>query len=683
MDYRVNASIITCLAALWIINNSAIAQQDCEYAPSAKVQKLLEQSEDKKKYDNDKRKAFLEEALELDENCLPCMHKLGVSSFKSAKHSGASFSEAESKLSKLVELCPEYHSDPYYYLGAIAYASREYDKAEQYFEKYLRFPGDDESKFLKDYDKNCEEIREALPFVSFWREFYSSTAEFTPRVVAGVSGKGDEYLPALSPDNELMFYTRKYEKKAKGDMVARMVEEFTVSRRTDINSEFDGGEPLPRPFNLGDNYGGASISLNNKEMFITKKNPKGSNPENFDIYVTRFRKEYDAKQAAEVFKWSELEELGPEINTPDGWEAQPSLSADGNMLFFATVRPACIAAKDGNGPSTDIFYSERKPDGSWAQAQSLGDVINTSGNEKAPFMHSDSRTLYFASTGHLGAGGYDIFFAKMNDDGTWQEPQNIGHPINTENDEHGLIVATDGALAYYATRGLSGLLGFDIASFAMPEKAKPEKVILVKGEVKDENGEVVRNAEIELKYAQSREVQKLTIDEDDGKYAAVVNMSKGEDVLLSVKGENVAFNSRIIARADEPVQPAVVKLDMETGELAANKTFVMNDIYYGTNSADIDEASKLILDEFAIYLNEHPTLIIEIQGHTDDVGPDEANLALSMDRAFEVKGYLETKGVAGKRITAKGFGETKPVVENSTPEGRARNRRTEFAVKKM
>jgi len=679
----VNSLKISCFSAALLLTYSLFAQQECDFAPSPKVQKLLEQSEDKKKYDNDKRKAFLEEALELDENCLPCLHKLGVSSFKSAKHSGASFSEAESKLSSLIVRCPDFHSDPYYYLGAMAYASREYEKAEMYFDKYLHFSGDDESKFLKDYDKNCEEIREALPSVSFWKEFYSSTLEFKPRVVAGVSGKGDEYLPALSPDNELMFYTRKYEKKAKGDLVARLVEEFTVSRRADINSEFDGGEPLAPPFNLGDNYGGASISLNNKEMFITKKNPKGSNPENFDIYLTRFRKEYDAKQGSEVFKWSTLEELGEEINTTDGWEAQPSLSADGNMLFFATVRPACIPAKDGSGPSTDIFFSERRPDGSWTPARSLGTTINTSGNEKAPFMHSDSRTLYFASTGHLGAGGYDIFFAKMNDDGTWQTPRNIGHPINTEKDEHGLIVATDGALAYYATRGLNGLQGFDIASFTMPEKAKPEKVILVKGEVKNESGEVVRNAEIELKYAQSKEVQKLTVDENDGKYAAVVNMSKGEDVLLSVKGENVAFNSRIIARADEPVQPAVVKLDMETGELAANKTFIMNDIFYGTNSATIDIASKLVLDEFALYLNEHPSLVIEIQGHTDDVGADDANMSLSMDRAFEVKGYLESKGVAGKRITAKGFGETRPVANNSTPEGKARNRRTEFAVKKM
>jgi tetratricopeptide (TPR) repeat protein len=608
MNIPVYYRLFALIAFVFLSNKLSFSQEECDYTPSEKVAKLLEQSEDKKKYDNDKRKQFLEQALEQDENCLPCLHKMGVTAFKSSKHSGASFSEAESLLERLVEKCPDYHSDPYYYLGAMKYATGQYADAKKYFDKYIHFPDDDQSKFYKDYDKNYEEVMGALPSVNFYEEFYGQSFEFKPRIVNGVSGKGDEYLPALSPDNELMFYTRKYEKKAKGDIVARWVEEFTMSRRTDINATFDGGEPLPAPFNLGDNYGGATISLNNKEMFITKKVPKGVNPENFDLFVTRFRKEYDQKEAREIYKWSELEDLGTNINTDDGWEAQPSLSADGNMLFFATVRPACIATSEGS-PSTDIFVSDRGKDGKWGPARSIGNVINTAGHEKAPFMHSDSKTLYFASTGHMGGGGYDIFYAKMNDDGSWTTPKNIGSPINTEQDEHGLIVSTDGALAYYATRGLSGTLGFDVASFELPEKAKPEKVMLVKGEVKGEDGEPVKDAKVEIKYAQSKEITEIEIDDDDGKYAAVVNVSKGEDVILNVSGENVAFNSRIISRKEETEAPAVVKLTMKVEEIEANKPFIINDILYTTNSADFDEASGLILNEFAEYLKNHPSLI--------------------------------------------------------------------------
>lgn len=676
---RTKLYALTVLIAFCSFGSSA--QKDCDYEPGDKVAKLLSKAEDKKKYDSDKRKEFYQDALEEDENCLPCLMEMGSNAFKSSKHSGSSFNTAENYLEKLIEICPEYHSEPYYFLGAINYANRNYEKALTYFEKFLRFPDDDESKFNRNYEKLYAEVEEAMPHVEFYHEFYDDPIDFKPIVVTGVSGQGDEYLPMLSPDNELMFYTRKYSKKAKGDIVARQVEEYTVSQRKDINTEFDDGDPLPPPFNLGDNYGGSTISINNKEMYITKKNPVGSNPENFDIYRTTFEKVVD-KNGKESYKWSELEKLGDNVNTDMGWEAQPSLSADGKQLYFATVRPECKASKSGD-PSTDIFYSERQADGSWGPAKSIGDVINTTGNEKAPFMHSDSKTLYFASTGRMGAGGYDIYYSRMQDNGEWSEPKNLGHPVNTQEDEHGMIVSTDGELAYFASRGRRGVGGFDIISFKMPEKAKPEKVILVKGELTKEDGKPFENARVELKYAQSKEIEEVEVDKDDGKYAAIVNVERGEDVVMSVKGDGVAYNSKLIASKDDEVQPSVIKYNLEASSIKANKPFVINDIYYSTNSADIDERSKVILDDFAQYLLDNPKLYIEIGGHTDDIGADDANLALSMDRAFEVKGYLERQGVPGKRITAKGYGETKPVVPNDSEENRKLNRRTEFMVKKM
>lgn len=671
-------SIFIFLSLIFMNTSIVLAQDECDYSPGSKAAKLIEKAENKKKYDADKRKEFYRDALEEDESCLPCLLELGSSSFKSAKHSGASFSEAENYLERLSDKCENYHSEVYYFLGAIHYADHEYEDALLYFEKFLRFPDEDPSKFNRNYDKKYAEVEEALPYVSFYNEFYGDEIDFSPRVVEGVCSSGDEYLPMISPDNELMFYTRKYSHKAKGDYVARMVEEFTMSRREDINAIFDSGEALPPPFNQGDNYGGATISINNKEMYITKKNPVGSNPENFDIYKTTFER-YTNEKGQIAYKWSELELLGPNVNTENGWEAQPSLSADGNELYFATVRPECIPNKNGE-PSTDIFVSLRSSDGTWQAAQSLGSIINTSGNDKAPFMHSDSKTLYFASTGQMGVGGYDLFFSKLSDDGEWTEPKNLGHPICTPEDEHGLVVSTDGAVAYFASKGRRGPGGFDVLSFELPEKARPEKVVLLKGELTDDQGEPVDDARIELKYAQSKEVEQVEIDPDDGKYATIVNVERNEDVILTVKGEDVAFNSRLVAKKDEKVQPAVVKIDMEASEVKENKAFIINDIYYTTNSADIDEASKAILDEFAEYLKEKTSLYIEIGGHTDDIGADADNLALSMDRAFEVKGYLESKGIAGKRITAKGYGETKPFVPNDSPLNRAKNRRTEFTV---
>jgi outer membrane protein OmpA-like peptidoglycan-associated protein len=205
--------------------------------------------------------------------------------------------------------------------------------------------------------------------------------------------------------------------------------------------------------------------------------------------------------------------------------------------------------------------------------------------------------------------------------------------------------------------------------------------MLVKGEVKKKDGEPPVNAEVEIKYTGSGEVDKVKVNEDDGSYAAIMKVGTKEDVVLSVKGEDVAFNTRIIAHKEDSVPPVVIKLDMKTEVLQDNQPFPIDDIRYGTNKADLLGSSFLILNEFAQYLKEHPNMIVEIRGHTDASGSDQANLALSMDRAFEVMSYLVQQGIEGKRLSAKGFGETMPIASNDSEDGRAKNRRTEFFVK--
>lgn len=667
---------------LLLLPFAALNGQNCDYEPDAKVAKLLEKSQDKKKYDSDKRYAFLEDALEEDEFCFPALLELGESSFKRAKRARSSFGQAEGYFSKVKDECPEYHSRMYYYLGAICYAEQRYEEAKEYFDMFIHFPDDDPSKYDKNYEKLYAEVEGALPYIDFYNDYYRHGDQLKTELVSGVSTTKDEYLPAISPDGEIMFYTRKYMKKAKGDIVSRQVEEFTWSHRSDINAIFNEGDALPRPFNMGDNYGGASISVDNRELFVAKKNPVPGNDQNIDIFSCSYEYVYDEIQKKKVYKWSELTDLGPNINTEMGWESQPSLSGDGKTLFFATVRENTIPDSQGN-PSTDIFYSERQADGSWGEVKSAGELINTPFNDKAPFMHSDSKTLYFASDRKPGGGGYDIWYTRQLEDGKWEQPRNIGAPINSEDDEHGLIVSADGEEAFFASRRVKGSRGLDIYSFPLPEDARPEKVVILKGQVTDEAGEVPVDATVEVKYAQSEEIEEVSVSKDDGRYAMVVNVSRDEDVLVKVKAKEAAFNTHVLYDKDEPKVPSVVKLEVETQKLERSKPFIIPDIYYSTNSSDINRSSKLILKEFAEYLSENPKIHVEIGGHTDDTGGDADNLALSMDRAFEVKGYLESLGISGQRISAKGYGETKPIADNSSSDGRAKNRRTEFVITRM
>lgn len=666
--------LLTLLLGVW----RASAQESCDYEASAKIQKWIDQSKDTKKYSGEERLAFLDKSLEEDPNCLPCLMRLGELEFLRSKRSGGSFQSAQLRFETLHSICSEYHSESWYFLGAMYYADKNYEQAEVAFEKFLRFPDSDPSKFEKDYQKKYDEVEEALKSVKAYAAIYRDPIDFQPKKVSGVSSGDDDYLPLISPDGEIMFFTRKKFKQAKGDYETRLVEEFTWCKRPDINAYFNSGDALPEPFNLGDSYGGATVSVDNKEMIVAKKNPKPSNPQNIDLFSTRYERTTD-KSGSLVYVWSPLVDLGPSINTDSGWEAQPSLSGDGQFLFFAAVREECM--KDANGNfSHDLFYSQRQADGSWSVCQPLPSNINTRGQEKAPFMHSDSRTLYFSSNGHISVGGMDLFYCKLNDDGSFSAPTNIGYPINNEEDQLGIIVASDGDVAYFGANKLNGEKGWDIYEFKMPEKAKPERVAIMKGAVTTPDQQPAQQAQVELKYAQSGASEKVKVNADDGTYAAIVKLSKKEDVLLTVEGEGIAFNSRIISRKENEKQPVVMKLDMEAAQEDADTPFVINDIVYTTNKAEMQEDSKLILAEFAAYLKKKPELRIEIRGHTDNVGNDQNNMALSADRAFEVLNYLASLGVEGTRMTAKGYGETKPIGDNDTEEGRKKNRRTEFVI---
>jgi outer membrane protein OmpA-like peptidoglycan-associated protein/tetratricopeptide (TPR) repeat protein len=661
---------ISFLALAFLFSISLFGQEECEQDLSSKTLKLLDKAK-AKNTSRQERIDYLEEALEIDDNCIECLYLLGLDQFKRAKSSGGSYNSSEESFKRLIELCPEYHSDPYYYLGLIYYGRNNETLSLKYFKEYVAFPTDDPAKFSKDQEKNYEDVLEVIKDLEFRAEFYGNPVAFNPVKVMDISTKNDEYLPTLSPDNEIIFITRKSMIKAKGDLFSREVEELTWGRRMDMHSNFDEGYAMEAPFNLGDNYGGVSLSINNKEMFVTVCKPRSDGYNNCDIYVSHFQRNYDEKNGNFDWGWTELENLGPNINTPDGWEAQPSISGDGMTLYFATARESSI------DHSIDIFYSQRNPDHSWGVAKTLGNPINTKGNEKSPFIHSDSKTLYFACDSRKGAGGYDIYYSRFQADSSWSEPANIGYPINSDKDEHGLIVSTDGKTAYYASNQIQGHSGYDIYSFELPKEAKPESVVLLKGEVDRSESDIVEDIKVTVKNVQTEKVKEVELDQDDGKFTVVMNVEKN-DFIVEIEKEGAPFEAHVYTKEND--EEAVAKVDYKAKELTVNEEYIINDIYYETNSADFDNASAIMLTAFAEYLKKNKNIKVIIQGHTDNVGDDLANYALSADRAFTVKQFLETKGVAESRIDFKGLGESDPIATNDTEEGRAQNRRTTFKV---
>ncbi len=202
----------------------------------------------------------------------------------------------------------------------------------------------------------------------------------------------------------------------------------------------------------------------------------------------------------------------------------------------------------------------------------------------------------------------------------------------------------------------------------------------MRGEVKDEQGELVRDAEIMLHFVESKRVERVEIDEEDGTYATIINVDT-EPVVMTIEKEGHAFQAQLYT--SESAMEVIVEKDVEIKKVELGKTYTIDDINYATNSAEIDESSKLVLDQFATYLQEHPKLQIAIYGHTDNVGQEADNQTLSTERAFEVMNYLQYKGVPATSITFKGYGPSKPIADNRTEEGRAKNRRTDFIITRL
>lgn len=581
---------------------------------------------------------------------------------------------AEKLFLQTIETCPNYHANCYYHLGVISYTRKDYPNAVKWFKKFENFHHNDNTRYPEDHGKKLADVREVLKEIERDAEVKDKSVPFDPKIVRSVSTKADEYFPMISPDNDLMFYTRKKDTRNLGDISSNIRELFSVSQRIDKHA-FEIGKRIEAPFNDGSfqSYGAATLSVDNKEMIICACNPievYGQNYVNCDLYSTTYIR---SGKGGNDYEWTPLKNLGENINGEARWDAQPSLSADGNTLYYTV-----------NGPNTrnnDIFVSERQPDGTWGKSRPF-DEINTDGKDKSPFLHQDSETLYFVSEctkDRIGVGGLDIFYTRM-ENGKWTKPKNIGYPINTEADELGLFVSIDGELAYYSSRQGGS---WNIYSFELYEEARPQSVTIIKGDLTSEEGTPIENATIEILYEGEEAPTKVKVNGNDGKYAAIVKTDTKGDVMVTVKKEGGAFESKIIAKEEIKKDTPIKGKDLAVAKLKVGGTYTINDILYSTSSATLTKRIRFILKGFANYLKDNPTIKVAIHGHTDDVGDDSKNLQLSDNRAKGVKDYLVSLGISSNRLSSKGFGETKPKFPNTSSVNRAKNRRTEFVIEGM
>ncbi len=395
--------------------------------------------------------------------------------------------------------------------------------------------------------------------------------------------------------------------------------------------------------------------------------------------------------------WDKPRSLGSRINSKSH-ESSAAYSPDDRYLYFVSNKP------EGGHGGHDIYRVEvsgKKP------AENLGSVINTPYGEEAVFVMPDGKTMYFSSEGHNSMGGYDIF-KSVYKNGQWGAPENLGWPINTPDDDVFFVTSASGRHGYYTSSRPGGQGGKDIyrITFLGPEKppllseenqllasrlapvaqtvlAPPvavatAQVTILKGIVTDAATKMPLEALIDLiDNTTGQSIATFHSNATSGRY--LVSLPSGINYGIVVRQDGYLFHSENFDLPADAAYAEVTK-DIPLKKLEVGVVIVLNNIFFDTGKATLRPESTFELERLQKLLTDQSTLKLEMAGHTDNVGKPAANQDLSQRRAQAVVAFLTQHGIAADRLTAAGYGDTRPVAPNDTKANRQLNRRTEFKV---
>lgn len=552
-----------------------------------------------------------------------------------------------------IELKPDFDVGIYKRLAESEQNIMHYEDSEKHIRIFL-----DNPKIAGVTRSNAEHL---LKSVQFAKEAIKHPVDFNPvNLGAGINSEYAEYFPSVSADNEELIFTRKIPQTGTVNANAgetKLQEDFFATTKSD--GAWGPAVNVGQPVNTKLNEGAQNISADGRYLFYTLCN----SPEGFgscDIYY--------ALKIGDV--WSYPENCGRKINGGD-WESQPSISADGKFLYFCSTRPGGLGGYD-------IWAAQSNGDGTWQKPFNLGAPVNTPFDEQSPFMHPDGRTIYFSSNGHPNMGGNDLFYSRMDAQGNWQQPVNLGYPINTNKNEITLTVSADGKTAYYASDRSDSYGGLDLYQFTLPEILRPDPVTYVKATVRDSKTKQPVRSFIQLIDIESGDTLATSVsDKENGEFLVCLPIGKKYALFISKEGylfhsENFSLEKAI------PDEPYRIDIDLQPVEIG--QLITLRNIFFETGSASLLPESQAELNRVIELLSRNPEMKIRINGHTDNVGSDAENMQLSDARSKSVKDFLVTHGIASDRLETKGYGESKPVSTNDTDSGRAQNRRTEIEI---
>ena len=522
-------------------------------------------------------------------------------------------------------------------VGQLYLRKGEYQKALIFLEKGIAAVSPSNQKRYRTRIENCKFAIKSIskPLIINPLELPKSVNKFQ-----------SQYFPVLTADRETLIYTGNqdsdenlYVASVKGNV---WTEPVSISEK----------------INTKENEGTASISADGRTLVFTScGGRKGFG--SCDLFISY-------KQGD---NWISPQNLGSNINSGE-WESQPSLSADGRTLYFVSDRKGSLGKRD-------IWMSKLDSINTWTKAINLGNPVNTTEDDLSPFIHANGKTLFFASEGHIGMGGLDLYFTE-NQQNKWKTPENLGYPLNTFEDQVALFITADAKKAYYSLERdqEDKYRRAKIVEIEVPEslQAKFKATSFLKGIVYDAQTKQKLQADIELISLKNNELMgKISSDAQTGTYTSVLTSGGEYAVFVSKKG--YFFKSLNFDFSDKIGLDKILDIPLEPIKKEAKE--ILNNIFFDTAKWNLKSESTVELDKLVALLKANPGLPIEISGHTDDVGKDADNLLLSQKRAKSVVDYLAQKGVNILKTKAEGYGKTRPYLPNSSDENRKLNRRIE------
>lgn len=632
------------LLVLCLFASSVIMSQEL-HTRSNKA--LTAYDEGKKAYDfinYKKAESLLLKAVDHDPDFIEA-HLLLAELFKDLRN----FERSKKFYAEAIRIDSTFFPPAMYGYGEVHFTLGNYAEARRAFQSYL--------DMMEDQSLNAAKARKYIDDCEYALEAIKYPVSFDPLNLGdSVNTSQDEYWPAITADDKMLFFTRQIGAEARNGRAGQGHEDFYYSYR--INGEWSIAVNAGQPLNTMYNEGAQTLEAGGNYMYFTACNRKDGQG-SCDIYYS----------AASNGKWKKGINIGSPVNSRH-WESQPSLSPDGRRLYFVSNRP-------GGFGGMDLWVSTMIKDGKWSEPVNMGDKINTPGDEMSPFIHFDNRTLYFSSNGRPCMGGFDIFMSRMDKDSVWSEPENLGYPINTQTDEIGLIINSSGTIAYFSSE-ISPQKGRDLFSFEVPEHIRPDPVSYFKGTVRDENTGKKLKASYELINLNTGKKEVVSSTDIRGDFLVCLPSDFNYGINVNSPGY-LFYSETFMLQAEhssiEPFEKTILLSPIKIGEQMS-----LHNVFFDLDSWVLREESLPELGNLFKLLEDNPDLVVEIGGHTDSTGTEEYNYNLSEQRARVVRDFLINKGIEPARLKYRGYGESEPLNDNSTEEGMRKNRRTEIKV---